>query len=144
GTATGLGLQVASLSASAPVYAVGNPDSSNGGGNQFIDKFDWTGALQWHHTHQPVQKIYPTTEGFFGQEYYQASNTIFLEHYIDATNTYDWGRSYKGTDTGVPIMGGVALFQNFLYVMNSVQNTTTGYDLILERLVTGITLSSVS
>ena len=134
---------MASLSASAPIYAVGNPDLANGG-NQFIDKLTWAGVLTWHHTHQPVQRVYPTTEGFFGEEYYQPSQGIFLEHYIDASNTYDWGRSYTGTAAGAPLLGGFTFFQNYFFIANSVPNTTTGYDVVMERFVTGITLSSVT
>ena len=143
GTVPGHGLQMASLSASAPVYAVSEPDETNGG-NHSIDKLNWAGTLQWSHTHQPVQTIYPTTEGFFGTEYYAPTQAIFLEHYIDASNSYDFGRSYFGTSTGVPIVVGFTFFQNYFYVVNSVSNTTTNYDLVMERFVTGITLSSVT
>jgi len=136
----GYGGQLAAFSSTGTLYSVGTYSD----GTNFVDEYGWNGALLNRLTHQPVTTIYPTQEGFFGQELYTPSNNIFLEHYIAATNTYDWGRSYVGTASGFPIPGNVAMFQNSLYVLNMVKNTGTGYDLVMERFVTGITLSSVA
>jgi len=134
--------QIAMYSATSPFYVAGG-DVSRG---NFVDKYDLSVQQYplWEHTRQPVSTLYPTAEGYFGTELYTPSQNIFLEHYIDATNTYDWGRSYVGTSPGLPIPGNVAMFQNFFYVLNAVKNTGTGYDMIMERFVTGIALHDIS
>jgi len=138
----GGGEQTSALSANGPFYVTAY-DSSRG---NYVWKFDFTTAYYpvWEHDHQPVTTIYPTPEGYFGWEMYTPSQAIFLEHYIEATNTYDWGRSYTGTAGGLPYPGNLAFFQNYFYVLNAVKNTNTGYDLIMERFVTGICLHDIS
>jgi len=147
--APGYGLHAAAFdSFYSLLYVTSNPSGLKNDNNQTVEKLKWDGTLVWQHTHQPVQQIYPTLEGYFGMEAYNptlGTQAIFLEHYIDATNTYDWGRSYTGTaSVWDPTVGGFASFQNFFYVANSVRNNTSGYDVILERFVTGITLASVT
>ena len=109
-----------------------------------VTLLDATGNTIYRHTNQPVGRVYPDASGFYTLWASDTSNTVFLEHYNNAALAFDWGKSYAGNNVLLNEFGGLAMFQNFFYVTLNLSDTPTGYDVLVDRFVTGICLQNIS
>ena len=139
GTREGQIFQLAAFNSSSPIYDVGFIPATPG---NTVEDFNGLGVLQWQHTNQPADTLFPWSDGFFTVFYNYANNTEFLEH-ANAAGVYDWGKSYVGTGTGINSFGAFRGFQNSFYIVNTISNTTTGKDVVVDRFVTGIAMQSI-
>jgi len=140
-------MQVATFSANGPVYIVSHANLN-----------DLTSSLAvypsastypnvtplYTRVNQPIDRLFPTVEGFFSEWYQYSSNAVFLEHFNNVSATYDFGKAYKGTGTAANSFAGMAFFQNFSYVIFNINNTGTGADVVVDRYVTGVCMQKIS
>lgn len=143
GSYPGMVSQITDDSSYSDLYAVGHIGTTDT--RSFVDQFDQDlGAVKFHHTSQPVDVLFPSNGGYFSSWYYAPSNTVYMEHYDGTSNSYDWGTTYKGTGSSPNSFSGASFFQNYFFWVLNISNTSTGYDILVDRYVTGICFQNIT
>ncbi len=143
GPAAGRVMDIQSSSASLPLYVVGYQDGSPQW--YFAEQFDWNGNLIWRHDHGPTQVILSRPDGFYSGMNSADGHTFFLEK-ANPAGTFTWGKTYNSNpnySNVTPLFGGFAAFQNSIFAMCDVVQTTN-YDVILDRFVDGICFQNIT
>lgn len=140
--APGIATMADQYTSSGPIYLVGHTDSA--GVMPFLEQYTSTGTRNWRHGGQPTDQIFITPEGFYSTYFQGSTQALFLEHFDTASTSYDFGKSYPGNGAAPPTFGGIAFFQNFYYVNVNFPTNTNGYDVFVDRFVTGICMQSIS
>lgn len=139
----GLVSQVAQDTPAGTLYLVGKINSADT--KAFIEQYDSnTGGAHWSKTNQAVDRLSAWQGGFYSSWYNAANNALYIEHYDDTSGLYDWGKSYIGTGASPNQFAGFASFQNYFYWIANISNSATGYDVVVDRFVTGICFQSIS
>jgi len=126
------------------LYALGLADSAPAGFPlQTLSAYSSGGALIFNHVQQPIERMFPVSDGFWSLLNWPSSNSIFLEHFYDQLNTFDWGKQYAPTAPTSYFYGRLTSFQNWVYVLKDNAGGG-GNDLWIDRFVQGCTIKDIS
>jgi len=137
----GIGVMAEQFGPNDPIYLVGRPDDP--AQMPFLEQYTHTGTRNWRHGGQPADHIFITPEGFFSVFNQASTQTLFLEHFDNGTLTYDWGKSYPGSIAPTNFAG-IAFFQNFFYNLVNFPTGGQGYNIFVDRFVSGVCMQSIT